>query len=304
MEFICEGLPQYGLVLVQPSSLDYAPLLADIERRLDQPADGAPPIPEKFRPRISEPDRSTSAILLNKSPKTIAAMQAVWRFETVSGGSYRHSRGMLSPKSLLLRFGRSEESLLKLYGYWHTILPGSKRYLTESGMVGDNTDVRPPTPDEEWQGGVVAGIAGSGSVGVSSRDEVKQVTLVLDGVFFLGGEFVGPNRERLFEQTVADAEAHFLVARTARNDHNKGLTPGQILAEIERTTGPAPEHPTMNIGFRNPDATPEEFRRAALQQIAFQLANRRKFPQLTDDERTVHMNMGWTETVLPHFRKG
>jgi hypothetical protein len=88
-------------------------------------------------------------------------MQAVWRFETVTGRSYRHSCGMLSVQSLLLSFGRSEDSLLKLFGYWHTILPGSKRYLSESGMVGDNTDVRPPTPDEKWRGG---GIAGGGGV--------------------------------------------------------------------------------------------------------------------------------------------
>ncbi len=60
----------------------------------------------------------------------------------------------------------------------------------------------------------------------------------------------------------------------------------------------------MHLGFRNPDATPEEFRRAALEQIAFQLANRPRFPQVADDERTVYTIMGWTETVLPHFRKG
>lgn len=125
MEFLCEDLPQHGLVLVPPSSPEYDPLLAEIQRRLDQPPDGAPPIPEEFRPRISDADRPTSAILLNRSPKTIAAMQAVWRFVTVTGRSYRHSRGMLSAQSLLLPFGRSED-LLKLFGYWHTILPGSK----------------------------------------------------------------------------------------------------------------------------------------------------------------------------------
>jgi hypothetical protein len=301
VEFLCEDLPHHGLVLVPPSSPEYDPLLADIQRRLDQPTDGAPPIPEKFRPRISEEDRPTSAILLNRSPKSVAAMQAVWRFETVTGRSYRHSRGMLSVQSLLLSFGRSEDSLLKRFGYWHTILPGSKRYLSESGMVGDNTDVRPPTPDEKWRGGA---ITGSGGGGVSGRDPVKQITLVLDGVFFLDGEFVGPNREKLFEQTVSDAEAHMTVAKIARDAHNNGLTPALILGEIEKVTGPAPEHPMMNLGFRNPDATPEEFRQAALGQIAFQLANLRRLHQVAADERTVYMVMGWTETVLPHFRKG
>jgi hypothetical protein len=95
-----------------------------------------------------------------------------------------------------------------------------------------------------------------------------------------------------------------VVAKIARDAHNNGLTPAQILGEIEKVTGPAPEHPIMNLGFRNPDATPEEFRRAALEQIAFQLADGRRFPQVANDERTVYMVMGWTETVLPHFRKG
>lgn len=170
-------------------------------------------------------------------------------------------------------------------------------------MAGDNTDVRPPTADEKWRGGVIAGRGGGGG-GVSGRDPVKQITLVLDAVFFLDGEFAGPNREKLFEQTVADAEAHMMVAKIARQARDNGLTPTQILAEIKKVTGPAPEHPMVSFGFRNPDATPEEFRRATLGQIAFHLANRHRFPQVAnDDERTANMVMEWTEAVLPHFRK-
>jgi hypothetical protein len=41
--------------------------------------------------------------LPNRNVKAIAEMAAVWRFETESGGrSFRHSRGMLSPRPLLL----------------------------------------------------------------------------------------------------------------------------------------------------------------------------------------------------------
>lgn len=300
MNFLCEDLPKHRLVLVPPASEDYDPLLADIQRRLADPIDGSPPLPERLRPRISPEDRPTSAILLNRSSKAIAALQVVWRFETETGRSYRHSEGMLSPQGLLLRFGRSDDAQFKLYGYWHTILPGSKRYLGESGMVGDNTDVRPPAPDEKWRGGI---IGGTGRGGGNSRDPIRQVTLMLDGVFFLDGEFVGPNAERLFEQTVAEAESHLMVARIAQEGHNKGLRPGDILAEIERATGPAPERPPMDLAFRNPGASQEEFRRAALQTAAFQLAMRRRFPQAPDEEQTVFMVMAWNDTVLPHFRK-
>ena len=262
--------------------------------------DGSPPFPEQVRPRIAPEERPTSAILLNRSSKAIAALQVVWRFETQTGRSYRHSQGMLSPQGLLLRFARSDDAQFKLYAYWHTILPGSKRYLGESGMVGDNSDVRPPAPDEKWRGGIVAGTGGGG---MKSRDPISQVTLVLDGVFFLDGAFVGPNTERLFEQTVADADAHVMLARIAREGHNKGLRAGEILAEIERATGPAPEGPPTNLAFRNPGASQEEFRRAALQTIAFQLAMRLRVPQAADKEQTVFMVMDWDNTALPHFRK-
>ena len=268
VNFLCEDLPRYGLVLVPPSSEDYNALLADIQRRVNEPAEGSPPFPEKFRPRIIPEDRPTSAILLNRSAKTIAGLQAVWRFETEAGRTFRHSRGMLSPHSLLLPFGRWEESTLKLYTYWNTVLPGSKRYLGESGMVGDNTDVRPPADGEKWRGGMSAG--GGGGAG-SSRDAIRQVTLVLDGVFFLDGEFVGPDGEKMFEQTVADAEAHRIVARIAKDGHDRGMPPTEILADIEKTTGVAPDHPPMPPSFRNAAASEDDFRTAALQTIAYQL---------------------------------
>ena len=300
MEFLCEDLPQHGLILVPPASPDYESLLADIQARVSLSTEGAPPIPERFRPRISEQDRSTSAILLNKSPKAIAAMQVVWQFETATGRSYSHSRGMLSAQNLLLPFGRQDASWAKIFGYWQTILPGSKRYLSESGMIGDNTDVRPPAADEKWRGGVVMG---GGRGGGTFSDPVKQITLVLDGVFFLDGEFVGPDSGKLFERTVADAGAHLTVAKIAQDAHNNGLTPTEILGEIEKVTGPATEFPALDL-VRNPDATPEEFRQAALKQIASQLTRSRQFPQGSNDERTVYMVMAWAQTVLPQFRKG
>src|SRR5215469_9780465 len=89
---------------------------------------------------------------------------------------------------------------------WQTIFSGSKRYIGKSGLVGDNTDVRPPADDEKWGGVIIAGRRGRGG---NNLDLIRQVTLVLDGVFFLDGEFVvGPDDNKMFEQTAADAEAH------------------------------------------------------------------------------------------------
>jgi hypothetical protein len=149
----------------------------------------SPPLPEGLRPRILPEERPTSAILLNRSAKSIAGLQVVWRFESETGRTFRHSHGILSPKTLLLPFYQQNDSIAKLNNYWQTIFPGSKRYIAESGLVGDNTDVRPPSDDAKWRGGTIGGRGGGGG---SSREPIRQVTLVLDGVFFLDGEFVGP----------------------------------------------------------------------------------------------------------------
>ena len=144
MEFYCEDLPQHGVVLIPPSSPEYDPLLADIRRRLNNPVEGSPPIPDSMRAQISDEDAEVSAILLNRSQNGIAAIYQVWTFEEANGRKYSSSIGAGSNPSLLLPFGIPEKSL-KLYGYWHVILPGSKRYLNANGeQVGDNTDVRPP----------------------------------------------------------------------------------------------------------------------------------------------------------------
>ena len=43
MEYRCEDLPQYGVVLLPPSLPDYAGLLADIQKRLANPIPGSAP---------------------------------------------------------------------------------------------------------------------------------------------------------------------------------------------------------------------------------------------------------------------
>jgi hypothetical protein len=300
VNFQCQDLARYGVVLVPPGTEEYDRLLAEIQRRANAPLDGSPPLPERFRPRIIPEERPTSAILLNRSVKPIAGLQVVWRFETETGRTFRHSRGMLSSNTLLLPFRPQNESATKLYTYWQTIFPGSKRYVAESGLVGDNTDVRPPADDEKWRGGIGGGGGGGGG---NSRDPIRQVTLVLDGVFFLDGEFVGPDGEKMFEQTVADAEAHRIVARIAQDGHYKGLSAADILSEIEKTTGVAPDRPPMPANMRNPAASDEDFRAAALQAIAFELRMRRRLPQGSNDEQAVFAIISWNDVVLPKFRK-
>ena len=295
MEFHCGDLPQYGVVLVPPTSPEYDAMVADIQRGSDHPVEGSPPLPETMRVRIGEQDRETSAILWNHSRNGIAAIQQVWTFEETSGRTNSSSIGGGMNPSVLLPFGIPEK-LLKLYGYWHVILPGSKRYLSASGeQVGDNSDVRPPGPDEVWTGGVAGGRSG----GNRSRGPMKEVTLTLDGVFFTDGGFAGPNQKGLWERVVSSAEAHVRVLKIARQEHDGGTAAAQILAAIESVTGPAPDRPPIPVPPRGA-ATRESYAELALQALAWQIGMYRR---AQGDERTVYMLMDWGEAKVPQFRK-
>jgi hypothetical protein len=295
VEFHCEDFPQYGVALIPPSSPEYDALCADIRRRLDHPVEGSPPLPESMRGRISEEDREFSAILLNRGQHGIAAIQQIWSFEEVSGATYTSSIGGGANPSVLLPFGIPAKSL-KLYAYWHVILPGSKRYLNVNGeQLGDNSDVRPPGPDEVWTGGV----AGSYGGGNSSRGAMKKITLTLDGVFFTDGGFVGPNQKGLWEQVVYSAEAHRQLAKIARQGRDNGIAPERILAEVEGVTGPAADRPPIPRPPRGA-GSPDPYREQAMQMLAWQIGMARKHQ---GDERAVYMLMDWSDARLPDFRK-
>jgi len=294
MEFHCEDLPEHGVVLIPPSSPEYDPLLADIQRRLDRRVEGSPPpLPWTEGARISSEDRDCSAILLNRRPHAIAAIHQFWSLRDESGRDYRRSVGYGGNPSVLLPFGLRKE-LLKLYGYWHVILPGSKRYLTAHGeQLGDNTDVRLPDLDERWSGGIIGASGGRNR----STGPLKTVTLTLDGVFFADGGFAGPNRQGLWEEVVSSAEAHLEVAGIARQGHADDATPRQVFACITELTGPMSDHPPHS---RPDPRNPETHRDRALRMIGWQIGSMRRHQ---GDERTLQMLMTWGEAPVPRFRK-
>jgi hypothetical protein len=199
MMFQCEGLRDFGLVLVTSSSPDYEPLFADIQRRADHPLE----------------KRETSAI-------------------RISG----HTADNWRPIALAI-FGPAERRKMMIYR--NAILHGSRRHLGERGIAGDNTDVREPEPDEVWKGGCISGGPGGGRC--VSTLPIKSVTLILDGVLFLNGEFAGPNRSGLWERVTNEARSVTDVAMIARGGRDCGIGAAEILREIEELTGPPTEHP-------------------------------------------------------------
>jgi len=118
--------------------------------------------------------------------------------------------------------------------YWNHILNGSKRYIGEDGTAGNNSDVRPPAPEEVPKGGG----AGSGRGTSRSVLGVISVTLALTGAFFCAGEFAGLESSTLWRRTSARVAAWREVGNLLRDgqgfDHVGAFT---------GTTGVRPPQP-------------------------------------------------------------
>jgi len=289
MKFLCEDLREHGVVLIPPTSREFEGLLDDIQNRLNHPVEGSPPRFDRTD-RIDITDRQTSAILVNISERSVAAIQQVRHSRRIPPVEPDHrpiewadSTGPgARNSSVLLPFGLSAKQLA-LYGYWHVILPGSKRYVSPDGqLIGNNTDVRPPIGDEMWAGG----IGGGGGSGGSNRIHIETITLSLDGVFFTDGTFAGPNTCGLFEKVTESAEAHRQILTIAKHGQDRGDTPAQILAQIQTIAPPAERPPSP----RSP----------ALLHLGYKIS----WQQLrAGDERTLQTILSWADAELPNFRK-
>lgn len=295
MEFRCRDLPEAGILLVPPSSPDYQELLADIEYRLNHPVEGS--MPRIDSPSLDELSLAASAILLNRSGKSVVAWSLIWDCEDFNGHTYptTYVCGVGGYPSLLLPFGLSDQHR-KLFEYWHVILPGSKRRIVGGSMIGDNTDVRLPTRDEMWKGG---GFGFSGSRSQLFADRLKSVTFSLDGIFFTDGEFVGPNRGQLWEHIFHAAEAYQQIIRTVKHavdDHSESHI---VFQEIESLTGPLPDVPPPPPP-PNTKVGPEVFRQDALYSIARRLSHMK---QLLGDEKTVQTILSWADAQVPQFHR-
>ena len=294
MEYRCEDLPQYGVVLVSPLSAEYPALLADIEHRVSNPVLGSPPpLPG------GEDPAAPTMVLWNRSQTAIAAVSWIWKFEPETGRPTTHSVAIGGGTSLLAPFGL-DDRVRRLYGYWRVILPGSKRAIRGSRMLGDNTDVRPPQPDEVWKGGGF----GVGSGSPNPPGLLKSVALTLDGIFFLDGRFAGPDTLGNFDRVTADVDAHRQVGKIAREGHNNGLSPTAIFAQIETLTGPIQVGPPPHVPPPLPPGkgrSYSDYRQDSLRSIASQVASMRQYGP--GDEQTIYRLMEWTETVLPKFEK-
>ena len=291
--FSCVDLHANGLTLISPNNNEFAPLLEDIRRRTQVRNPDGPPFPPEPIPDNLE----FAAILLNHSEKAVAGLALEWQFEDVTGHRYSSRSTSAFGRALLLPFGFRPEQLA-VQGYWHTILPGSKRLLADRSIFGDNTDVRAPRSDEVWRGGAVR--AGGGGRALTDTSRVRNVVLVIDGAFFVDGEFLGPNQMRLWEDVYHEGEVKIEAAHIAGDGKRSGRSATDIMVDIDRYTGPPPDPRSLPPMARRETVEAEDFRRWHRGQLASWFSYLR---QQGGDEAVVDKLVSWLDTPLPKLRR-
>jgi hypothetical protein len=282
-----DDLPQYGVVLVPPSSPDFAGMLTDIQRRVANPVAGSPSYPGGA-PRVSDIDRAFSAILVNRATKPIANITLVWRSK-----HGKLSLGLMTGPTVLDAFSLPPTEATWA-NYWRVILPGSKRYIGARTMVGDNSDVRPPTPAE--QGGTNLFPHPEPLLGGDAIDSMS-----IDGLFFADGTFVGPDTQKMWERTVYCVKAQQALATVARAGHDRGESTAQLMSDVRVVTGPAEQRFPNQQGHQLSQLTSAgDFQDWYLAQTGRSL-DRQSHNE--GDDAAVAMLLRWSNIKPPNFSR-
>lgn len=244
-----------------------------------------------------------SAVLWNQSDKAICAYTLIWKYDRTDGWPRNPTphntrfMGIGNFPSLLLPFGLTVERRA-FYNYWHTILPHSKRWLGGENVLGTNADVRPPTDDEKWVGGVVRVGGGRRHPGF----DFDGVTLTIDAVFFTNGECAGADTRGLWDQIVLTAELHREVAALVRNGLNGGLDADRILSGVEQITGAFSGPPSRPPPPGPPGraADPDLVRERARHYLAHRIGAMRTHSGV---EKTITILNSWADAALPAYRR-
>jgi hypothetical protein len=128
----------------------------------------------------------------------------------------------------------------------------------------------------------------------------RSVELVLDGVFFSDGEFLGPNQMHLWEDVYYDCEVKLEAARIAAQGKREARSAQEIVAEVNRFTGPPSDLRELPPMASGEPVNAEDFRKWHRGQLARQISSQ---TQYQGDDGVVKMLLSWLETPSPKLRR-
>ena len=207
---VYRDLAAFGLPLVTPAQPEFASLVDDIQSR-----------PGPFGSWPID-DLSNAAVLLNETGSAILSISYSWRYTTARGGAHSSHCSNLGSSSIQLDVLSGRSEVVQDIGTF--ILPGSKRFITERGMFGNNLDVLGQDPRPH--GGGYAG-AGGGTRN-STSEKIVAGELILDLAILDDGRCVGPDEYGLFESLIEDLESIRSTAEQAAKSLRDGASAGQI----------------------------------------------------------------------------
>jgi hypothetical protein len=184
-----------------------------------------------------------AATLRNRSTQAIAGYAIEWRWE-----SGNREQGVLISRvwepQLLLPSSLSAKTL-GIIRYRSTILPGSSRLLTPGLTTGDNSDVRPPQPEEIFRNWITL----PDTPRIDLPLELRTAALTLDGVIFDDGEFIGPNHLCLWEEVYWASEVMLQVARIATLAVERGATADEAMNQVVEFIDGSNNRATVPLDF-------------------------------------------------------
>jgi len=190
-------------------------------------------------PFMAESIPERAAVLLNQSGQAILALAYFWRYTTAGGKT--HQGRCFNLNSGMQRdalTGRSK--VVRDIGTF--VLTGSKRLITERGLLGTNLDV---LTSEEWpQGrGFRGGFGGGGGFARGAEEEPAAVELVLDLAILEDGLCVGPDENGLFADLNESLDLQQRTAQEAAAALRAGASDGRIFEIVRPLARHSPRTP-------------------------------------------------------------
>jgi hypothetical protein len=187
-----------------------------------------------------------AAVLLNGTGQAIVTLSYIWAYTTDAGRTFTNRTTTLGSSTQMdVLTGRSKVT----QDPFSFILPGSKRLLTENGMIGNNLDVLPP--DAAPRGGGFVG-TGRGHGGRSRLlEDLMAAELAVDVAVLEDGLCIGPDTSGLVDHLSEEIKAQRELAQQVLDALEHGASTGEVFDMLRPLArrDPLPGRPSLMSMF-------------------------------------------------------
>lgn len=230
VSFGVKDFPAHGVSLIGPSDPSFAGMVA-----------------KHASAKSASRDDSGSVFLKNTGNRAIVGHRIKWECVDSSGDV---STGAVSNiVSWIFLHGEEADRRLALNRSDEIIKPGSTWLLSPG---------HPAQPLEDGGGEIPAESASDEGGMAGTLTQCVRVTVIVDGIFFDDGTFIGPDTTDFFTEVKSQMDARHEILRGVQNDLKAGKKAGEIFRGLEKirdqegvTLGDHPSPDELRTYFRN-----------------------------------------------------